>query len=131
MLARAACNIQYRACAGYNLIDQAAQAVTFTSVVLEMIDRIVKLGAIHEYAGAWHGICSRSGSNAEILLDSARRCVDAIHPEYEPGRVGVRDAFAANVCGKSGQTIERNPEWLRAREFRRQTGEEVGQHAER
>ena len=55
VFARAACNIEYRACAGYNLIDQAAQAVTFTSVVLEMIDRIVKLGAIYEYAGAWHG----------------------------------------------------------------------------
>jgi hypothetical protein len=47
----------------------------------------------------------------EILLDSARRRVDAIHPEYEPARVGVGDAFTANVFGKTGQTIERNREW--------------------
>ena len=60
MLARAACNIQYRSCAGYNLIDQCSQAVAFSSIVLEMIDRIVKLGAIYEYAGAWHAFALSS-----------------------------------------------------------------------
>ena len=41
--AGAARNIEDRARAGYNLIDQAAQAVTLTRVVLELIDRVVKL----------------------------------------------------------------------------------------
>jgi hypothetical protein len=62
----------------------------------------------------------------ESLLDSARCCLDAIHPEYEPWRIGVGDTLAANFFGKTGQAIERNRERLRPREFRWQTCEEVG-----
>jgi hypothetical protein len=54
VLACAARNIEYRARAGYNLADQRAQAVTFTRVVLEMIDRVVKLRAVYEHAGSRH-----------------------------------------------------------------------------
>jgi hypothetical protein len=51
VLAGAARNIEYRARARYSLIDHGAQAVTFARVVLEMIDRVVKLRTIYESAG--------------------------------------------------------------------------------
>jgi hypothetical protein len=58
--AGAARNIQDRARAGCNLIDQAAQAVTFTRVFLEMIDRVVKLRAEYEHVGTRHAFAPSS-----------------------------------------------------------------------
>ena len=58
--AGAARNIEDGARAGYNLIDQAAQAVTFTRVILEMIDRVVKLRAVYEHVGTRHAFAPSS-----------------------------------------------------------------------
>src|ERR1700735_634890 len=50
----------------------------------------------------------------QYLLDSLRCCLDTVHPEYEPWRVGVGDAFATNFFGEAGHALERNRQWLRA-----------------
>jgi hypothetical protein len=42
------CDIKHRACGRYGLINQSPQAFAFTFVVLELIDRVVKLGALYE-----------------------------------------------------------------------------------
>ena len=61
-----------------------------------------------------------------VLVDSSCRGLDAIHPEYEPRRVRVRHAVAANVFCKAGHVAQRNLQWLRAREFSRQARQEFG-----
>src|SRR6202030_4766987 len=57
----------------------------------------------------------RQGSIARsniVLVDSSCRGLDAIHPEYEPRRVGVRHAVAANVFCEAGHAAPRNLQWL-------------------
>jgi hypothetical protein len=66
-------------------------------------------------------ICAGSAPcPAEVLLDFSCCRLNAIHPEYEPWCVIVGQAVATNFIGKTREVRERDREWLRAHELRRQ-----------
>src|SRR5262249_5065928 len=54
VLARTARDVEYRACAGHELTDQTAEPITFTRIILEAIDRVIKLCTFDEYAVTRH-----------------------------------------------------------------------------